>query len=75
MIGDLISTMANAQKLSIQQIQKGVQDGSIPSYIGVPLIQQKTQQMQQAAAALQGQQGRNQPPIAQQVMQIGRAHV
>jgi len=69
MIGSMLSTMATAQKLSIQQIQKGVQDGTIPSYIGVPLIEQKTKQMQQAAASLQGQQSRNQPPIAEQVMQ------
>ena len=69
MIGDLISTMANAQKLSIQQISRGVQDGSIPSYVGIPLIQQKTNQMRQAAAALSGQGAQDKPPIAQQVMQ------
>ena len=68
MIGSLISTLANAQKLSIQQIQQGVQNGTIPSYIGVPLLEQKTKQMQEAAGILAGQQSRNQPPIAERVM-------
>jgi len=69
MIGDALSDMANAQKLSIAQLQKSVQDGSLPSYIGIPLIQQKTKERQEAMAALQGQQSQNQPPIGEQVMQ------
>ena len=68
MIGDLISTMATAQKLSIEQIMKGVQSGSIPPYVGVPLIQQKMKDRQQAALALSGQNAQ-QPPVADQVMQ------
>lgn len=69
MIGDLLSNLAQAQKLDIAQIQRAIQSGSIPPYIGIPLLQQKVQQRQQAAALLAGQQQQNQPPIGQQVMQ------
>ena len=68
MIGDLINTMATAQKLSIEQVMKGVQSGSIPAYVGVPLIQQKMKDRQRAAAVLSGQDAQ-QPPVADQVMQ------
>jgi soluble lytic murein transglycosylase-like protein len=70
MIGSLISRMGMAEKLSVAQLQKAVQDGTLPAYVGVPLIQDKMQQEQaakNAAAGMQQQQG--QPPIAQQVMQ------
>lgn len=68
MIGSLISTLANAQKLSIQQIQQGVQSGTIPSYVGIPLIEQKTKQMQEAAMMLAGQQAQGNVPIKDRVM-------
>jgi hypothetical protein len=70
MIGSLISRMGMAEKLSVAQLQKAVQDGTLPAYVGVPLIQDKMQQEQaakNAAAGMRQQQG--QPPIAQQVMQ------
>ena len=68
MIGDLLSTAARAQKLDIASIQRGIQDGVIPSYIGIPLLQQKMQERTEAAQMLAGKQAQNQPPIAQQVM-------
>lgn len=68
MIGDLLSTAARAQKLDIASIQRGIQDGVIPSYIGIPLLQQKMQEHTEAAQMLAGKQAQNQPPIAQQVM-------
>jgi hypothetical protein len=64
MIGSLMSRMADAEKLSVAQLQKAVQNGVIPAYVGVPLLQDKMKQ--QKAAANPPQQA--QPPIAQQVM-------
>jgi hypothetical protein len=64
MIGNLMSRMADAQKLSVQQLHQSVQDGSLPAYIGIPLIQDKMQQQKMAAAPAP-----QQPPIAQQIMQ------
>jgi len=69
MIGSLLSTLANAQKLSIEQLQKGIQDGTVDSYIAVPLIAQKTKQMKEATAILAGQKAQGQPPVGEQVMQ------
>jgi hypothetical protein len=57
--------MGDAQKLSVQQLHQSVQDGTLPAYIGIPLIQDKMQQQQMAAAS----QMPKQPPIAQQIMQ------
>ena len=70
MIGSLMSRMGDAQKLSIQQLHQAVQDGTLPAYVGIPLIQDKMQQ-QQAASAPQPQ---KQPPIAQQIMQESAPH-
>lgn len=69
MIGDLLPTLARAQGDSIQQIQRSIQSGVIPAYIGIPLLQRKLQQRQQAQALLMGRQQQGQPPIAEQVMQ------
>jgi Transglycosylase SLT domain len=55
-----------------QQITKSIQDGAVPSYAAIPLVQeltdrlQKAQAMQQAPAAQT--QGIQQPPIAEQVL-------
>jgi soluble lytic murein transglycosylase-like protein len=68
MIGSLMSRMGMAEKLSVAQLQKAVQDGTLPAYVGVPLIQDKLKQEQMAKAATSGAQ-QQQPPIAQQVMQ------
>lgn len=61
--------MGMAEKLSVAQLQKAVQDGTLPAYIGVPLMQDKMQKEQAAKNAAAGMQQQQQPPIAQQVMQ------
>jgi len=72
MIGSTFSQMANAEKLTPQQLQTAIQNGTIPSYIGVPLLQEKMKQAQQAQAMASAQQ--QQPPtIAEQVMQQAQA--
>lgn len=58
--------LANPEKFSVQQLRMGVQSGSIPAYIGIPLIQQKMQEQQQMQGAMA--QPVQEPPIAEQVM-------
>lgn len=66
MIGSLMSRMADAEKLSVSQLNAAVKDGTIPAYVGVPLIQEKMQAAQ-SAKAMGAQQA--QPPIAKQIME------
>ena len=65
MAGIAQKIIANPEAFSIDMLTKGVQDGTVPAYIGIPLIQQKTQELQKskAMAALPQQQ-----PIAQEVL-------
>jgi hypothetical protein len=70
MIGNLMSRMADAEKLSIPQLQKSIQDGIIPAYVGVPLLQDKMRQEKAKAVPQQPAQ----PPIAQQVMAEAAQH-
>lgn len=56
--------MADAGKLSIGQLQQAVKNGTIPAYIGIPMMQEKMKQAKQA----QPTQALAEPPIAQQVM-------
>jgi len=70
MIGNLMSRMADAEKLSIPQLQKSIQDGIIPAYVGVPLLQDKMRQEKARAVPQQPAQ----PPIAQQVMAEASQH-
>jgi len=67
MIGSLMSRMADAEKLSIPQLNQAVKNGTIPAYVGVPLIQEKMK-AEQAAKAMVAQ-TQAQPPIARQVME------
>lgn len=64
---DMNSRMAMAEKLSVQQLQQAVQSGSLPAYIGIPLIEQKTKEKAQMAAAQGGQQ--KPPSVAAQILQ------
>jgi len=66
MINSLMSRMNAADNLSVQQLHQAVADGTLPAYVGVPMIQDKMKQQQQAMAMQQPQQ---QPPIADQIMQ------
>jgi flagellum-specific peptidoglycan hydrolase FlgJ len=59
-----ISLMADAEKLSIGQLQQAVKNGTVPAYIGIPMMQDKMKQAKQAQAP----QAPAEPPIAQQVM-------
>jgi hypothetical protein len=54
-----------AQKLSIPQLQQAIQDGTIPAYVGVPLLQDKVK-AQKEAMAMSAQS--RMPTIAEQVM-------
>ena len=55
-----------------EQITKSIQDGAVPSYAAIPLVQELTERLQKAQAMQQGPasqaQGIQQPPIAQQVL-------
>jgi len=56
-----------------QQITKSIQDGAVPAYAAIPLVQDLTGRLQKAVAMQQmaGQpqaQGINQPPIAEEVL-------
>jgi hypothetical protein len=59
--------MADAEKLSIPQLNQAVKNGTIPAYVGVPLIQEKMK-AQEAAQAMVAQ-TQAQPPLARQVME------
>lgn len=69
MIGSLLPTLAKAQDESIQQLQRSIQAGLVPAYLGIPMLEQKVKNHQRATAILMGQQQQGQPPIAEQVMQ------
>jgi hypothetical protein len=51
---------------SIEMLTAGVQNGTVPAYIGIPLIEQKTQELNKSKALMGGMQ--QQPPIAQEVL-------
>lgn len=61
------SRMAMAEKLSIPQLQQAIQTGSVPAYVGIPLLQEKMK-MQKSMQAMGQQQG-EQPTVAEQVLQ------
>lgn len=67
MINEL-GRIATAERLSIEQLQQALQNKSLPAYIAIPLIQEKTELKQRFEnnAAMQQQ---PQPPIAEQVLQ------
>ena len=71
MITSMMGRMANAEKLSIPQLQQAIKNGTIPAYVGVPLLQEKMrqqQQMQMAAAQQQQGMAAERPPIAEEIM-------
>jgi len=67
-----ITSMSNrarlAQELSIPQLQQSIQDGVIPSYIGVPLLQEKVKDAKLLQAAKAAQNAMPHPSVAQQIM-------
>jgi hypothetical protein len=64
---DMNSRMAMAEKLSVAQLQQAIQSGSLPAYIGIPLIEQKTKEKAQMAAAQGGQE--KPPSVAASILQ------
>jgi len=64
-VTNMNSRMAMAERLSVPQLQQAIQSGSLPAYIGVPLIEQKMKAQKQAAVAQQPES----KPIAQEVME------
>jgi hypothetical protein len=61
------SILANPSKYSLAQLTQGVQNGVIPAYIGIPIIQEKMQEQARMQSMGQGQQAA-QPPVAEQIM-------
>lgn len=52
---------------SIEMLTAGVENGTVPAYIGIPLIEQKTQELNKSRALMGGME-QGQPPIAQEVL-------
>ena len=48
---DINKLTAMASRLSIPQLQQAMRDGSLPAYVGMPLLQQKVQESKQLQAA------------------------
>lgn len=67
-----ITSMSNrarmAENLSIQQLQQSIQDGVVPSYIGVPLLKSKVEDAKLLQAAKASQSMGQQPSVTQQIM-------
>lgn len=61
----IFSRLANAEKLSIPQLQMSIKNGTIPAYAGIPLLEQKVKAAQQAKMT----QAPQQAPIADEIMQ------
>jgi soluble lytic murein transglycosylase-like protein len=66
-IGSLMSRMGTAEKLSVAQIQQAIKNGTLPAYVGIPMLQDKLKQ-EQAMRSAQQQAQQPQPSIAEQVM-------
>jgi hypothetical protein len=58
------SILANPGKYSLEQLKQGVEDGVIPAYIGVPIIQEMLQNQSRGKAMGQEQM----PPVMDQIM-------
>jgi hypothetical protein len=59
--------LANPEKYSVAQLRQGVENGVIPAYIGIPIIQEMMQNEARMRSMGQGQQAA-QPPVAEQIM-------
>ena len=67
MTGIAQKIIADPDSYSIGMLTQGVQNGTVPAYIGIPLIQEKTMALKQSQAMMGGMQ-QGQPPIAQEVL-------
>ena len=71
MINDPMSQMAQAQKLSIPQLQQALRDGTINPQVGQIVLASKINQDKQAKNAMAAQ-APKQPPVTQQDMAYGQ---
>lgn len=60
--------IADPDGFSIDMLTQGVQNGTVPAYIGVPLIQEKTLALKQQQALMSGMEAQSEVPIAQEIM-------
>jgi len=67
MAGIAQKILGSPEKYSVQELTQGVQNGTIPGYIGIPLIQDKMKKQKEAQAISGAPQG-PQIPIAEQVL-------
>lgn len=65
MIGSNLNQMVTAEKMSVDQLRQSIENGTVEAYIGIPLLQSKLKDQQQAQAM---QQPVESPPIAQEIM-------
>ena len=65
MIGSSLNQMVTAEKMSVDQLRQSIENGTVEAYIGIPLLQSKLKDQQQAQAM---QQPVESPPIAQEIM-------
>jgi hypothetical protein len=68
MAGIAQKIIADPDSFSIDMLTQGVQDGTVPAYIGVPLIQEKMQAQKEQEALMGGMQQEGEPPIAHQIL-------
>lgn len=62
-----LKQVAMAEKMSVPQLQRAVQNGTVPSWIGIPMIQERMQEKQKTEAAAAMQQP-TPPKVAEQVL-------
>ena len=73
MIGNLIGRIAMADKMSVGQLEEALQNKTLPAYIAIPLIEEKTSMTQRMQMAQAAQSQAPQMPIAEEVLQKANA--
>lgn len=66
-----MTIMSQAEKLSVPELQRSIQSGVIPAFIGVPLLQEKVKRAKQMQMGMAAQQPKK-PSVAEQVGQEAR---
>lgn len=67
-VTNIMGRLDMAEKLTIPQLRVAIQNGSLPAYIGIPLLQNKIQ-MRKRLDQSKNIQEQATPPVAEQVMQ------
>lgn len=73
MIGGMLGRINTAEQMTVEQLQQALDSGSLPAYIGVPILQEKMQMRDRAMAIPMGQQLAQQPPIAEEILSRARS--